>query len=107
MNIRIQLLLILFSLFCIQFENAESPMHYEVVHGWPVLPENQILNEVSAVAVDSKQNVFILMRGGRTWPDSDILDTSLIPAATIFIFDRNSGQLLGKWGENTFALPHG
>jgi peptidylamidoglycolate lyase len=82
-------------------------MHYEVVHGWPVLPENQILDEVSSVAIDSKQNVFILMRGGRTWPDSDILDTSLIPAATIFIFDGNSGQLLGKWGENSFALPHG
>jgi peptidylamidoglycolate lyase len=80
--------------------------HYEVVHGWPVLPENSILDEVSAVAVDSKQNVFVLMRGGRKWPDSDVLDTTVIPASTIFVFDGNSGQLLNRWGENIFALPH-
>src|ERR1043166_3009691 len=107
MNFRFQLPMIVFLLACIQLGNAKSPLHYEVVHGWPLLPDNQILDEVSAVAVDSKQNVFVLMRGGRTWPDSDILDTSLIPTATIFVFDGNSRQLLSKWGENTFALPHG
>src|ERR1043165_4944498 len=38
-------------------------VHYHVVHGWPILPENNILDEVSAVAVDSHENVFVLQRG--------------------------------------------
>ena len=46
------------------------PPHYHVVHGWPVLPENTILDEVSAVAVDSHDDVLVLQRGGRKWPDS-------------------------------------
>src|SRR5437764_1116352 len=42
--------------------------NYHVVHGWPILPENSYLAEVSSVGVDSRGNVFILMRGGRKWP---------------------------------------
>ena len=80
--------------------------HYHVVHGWPVLPENTILDEVSAVAVDSHDNVFVLQRGGRKWPDSDVLDRTPIPVPTVFVFDGRTGLLLTKWGENLFALPH-
>jgi peptidylamidoglycolate lyase len=80
--------------------------HYHVVHGWPVLPENNILDEVSAVAVDSLENVFVLQRGGRKWPDSDVLDETPIPVPTIFVFDGHTGRLLTKWGENILALPH-
>src|ERR1051326_6704505 len=59
---------------------TNSPnFHYEVVHGWPVLPENTILDEVSAVAVDSHDDVLVLQRGGRKWPDSGPLDESAIP----------------------------
>ena len=47
--------------------------HYHVVHGWPVLPENTRLQEVSAVAVDSHDNVLVLHRGGRKWPASGAL----------------------------------
>ena len=56
--------------------------HYHVVHGWPVLPENNILDEGSAVAVDSLENVLVLQRGGRKWPDSDALDETPIPVPT-------------------------
>ncbi|HSS21643.1 MAG TPA: peptidyl-alpha-hydroxyglycine alpha-amidating lyase family protein [Pyrinomonadaceae bacterium] len=80
--------------------------HYHVVHGWPVLPENNILDEVSAVAVDSFENVFVLQRGGRKWPDSDVLDKTPIRVPTIFVFDGRTGRMLTKWGENTLALPH-
>jgi hypothetical protein len=80
--------------------------HYHVVHGWPVLPENNILDEVSAVAVDSLENVFVLQRGGRKWPDSDVLDETPIPVPTIFVFDGHTGRLLTEWGENILALPH-
>ena len=54
--------------------------NYHVVHGWPVLPENSVLNEVSAVAVDSHGNVLVLQRGGRQWPESDVLDQTPIAA---------------------------
>ena len=83
-----------------------SVTHYRIVHGWPVLPDNTILDEVSAVGVDSDDNVFVLTRGGRQWPDSDVLDLAPIPVPTIFLFDGRTGKLTSKWGENVFALPH-
>ena len=79
---------------------------YHVVHGWPVLPENSLLDEVSAVAVDSHGNVLVLQRGGRQWPDSDVLDKTPIVVPTVFVFDGRTGNLLKKWGEKLFALPH-
>ena len=79
---------------------------YRVVHGWPVLPENVIFEEVSAVAVDARGNVLVLQRGGRQWPDSDVLDQTPIPSPTVFVFDGQTGVPLGIWGENVFALPH-
>src|SRR5262249_14115684 len=85
---------------------SQSKSHYEVVHGWPQVPENTMLNEVSAVAVDSKDNVFVLQRGGRKWPDDDKFDTTPIKVATVFVFDGKTGALLAKWGESTLALPH-
>ena len=80
--------------------------NYHVVHGWPVLPENGVLDEVSAVAVDLHGNVLVLQRGGRQWPDSDVLDQTPILVPTVFVFDGRSGRLLKKWGERLFALPH-
>jgi len=80
---------------------------YQVVHGWPVLPEGKMLGITSAVAVDSHNHVFVLDRNDRVWPDSDILDTKPIPGAVVEVFDGTTGALLATWGANTFALPHG
>jgi peptidylamidoglycolate lyase len=79
---------------------------YRVVHGWPMLPENTIFEEVSSVAVDSQGNVLVLQRGGRKWPDSDVLDQRVIPLFTVFVFDGRTGNPLAMWGEKLFALPH-
>jgi peptidylamidoglycolate lyase len=79
---------------------------YRVVHGWPVLPENTMLDEVSAVAVDSRGDVFVLTRGGRKWPDSGDLDPTLIAAPTIHVFDGRTGALKKELGRDLFALPH-
>lgn len=78
---------------------------YSVVHGWPVLPETAIFEEVSSVAVNSQGNVLVLQRGGRTWPDSDVLDQTLIPVPTVFVFDGQTGRPLAIWGENS-SLCH-
>ncbi len=80
--------------------------NYHVVHGWPELPDGTVLDEVSAVAVDSHGNVLVLQRGGRQWPDSDVLDLTPIAVPTIFVFDGRSGRLIRKWGDARFALPH-
>lgn len=79
---------------------------YQVVHGWPVLPEMTIFEEVSSVAVDSQGNVLVLQRGGRKWPDSDVLDQTPIADPTVFVFDGRTGVPLAIWGERRFALPH-
>lgn len=55
-----------------------------------MLPEGRRLVEVTGVATDSRDRVFIFNRGHRP----------LIP------FDRG-GRFLGSWGENLFARPHG
>jgi peptidylamidoglycolate lyase len=86
---------------------SSAQVSYHVVHGWPVLPDNIMLDEVSAVAVDSADNVFVLTRAGRKWPESGGLDESPIAAPTVFVFDGSSGRLLTSWGKGVFALPHG
>lgn len=83
-----------------------SKADYRVVHDWPVLPDNTIFEEVSSVAVDSLGNVLALQRGGRKWPDSDVLDQTPIVLPTVFVFDGRTGKPLGWWGKERFALPH-
>jgi peptidylamidoglycolate lyase len=80
---------------------------YQVVHGWPVLPESEMLGITSAVAVDSHNHVFILDRRERVWPNSDTLDTTPIDSATVRVFDGPTGVRLAEWGARTFAMPHG
>lgn len=79
---------------------------YQVVHGWPVLPESEMLGIVSAVAVDSHNHVFVFDRRERVWPRSDTLDTTPIEGATVRVFDGRTGIRLKEWGARTFALPH-
>jgi peptidylamidoglycolate lyase len=79
---------------------------YHVVHGWPVLPENAVFEEISSVGVDSHGRVLVLHRGGRQWPDNDQLDLTPIPAPVVLIFDGQTGKPLSRWGEKQFALPH-
>ena len=89
---------------------AAESMHasaYHVVHGWPVLPEGEVLGSVAGVGVDSHGNVFVFQRAGRTWPASDVLDLTPIARPTIDVFDGRSGKLLTRWGVNLFAMPHG
>ena len=57
---------------------------------WGDLPDGWTYREATAVAVDSKDNVYVFNRG--TCP--------------MVVFDRN-GSLLRAWGEGVFATPHG
>ena len=62
---------------------------------------------VSGVGVDSRNRVYVFHRAGRTWPDSDKLDTKPISRYTVQIFDGSTGKLAGQWGKDCFAMPHG
>lgn len=63
---------------------------YAVVPGWGKLPDGWSFVEATAVAVDSKDNVFVYNRG----------------AHPVIIFDRN-GKFLRSWGEGMTSRAHG
>ena len=83
------------------------PRGYHVVHGWPVLPEGEMLGAVAGVGADSHDDVLVFHRARRTWPASNVLDLTPIDAPTVLRFDGRTGALLGRWGANLFAMPHG
>src|SRR5258705_9261574 len=83
-------------------QNPADP--YSVVHAWPVLPDGMVLGQVSGVAVDSHNHVFVFHRAESSWATDK---THPISSPTILCFDGASGKLLASWGENRFLEPHG
>jgi peptidylamidoglycolate lyase len=98
--------LILVAAACISLavaqQNPADP--YKVVHGWPVLPDGMVLGQVSGVAVDSHNHIFVFHRAENSWAADK---THPIASSTILCFDGDSGKLLSSWGENRFIEPHG
>ncbi len=78
---------------------------YQVVHGWPVLPPGEVLGSAAGVDVNSRGEVYVFHRAGRTWEEP--LPTTPIRRPTIAVFDGESGRLLRQWGAGQFAMPHG
>ncbi len=64
---------------------------YQVVHGWPTLPDGFALGQVPGVAVDSHDHVLVFHRGARP----------------ILRLDSESGEILASWGDGLFDVPHG
>ena len=71
---------------------------------WPDLPDSAVFGEPMAVDVDSHGHIFILHRSGHDDTDGEGAETISEPA--VFMLAAN-GKLLGKWGADTFAAPHG
>ncbi len=67
----------------------EGAKLFEVVEGWGQLPSGYHFKEVSSVAVDSKDNVYVFCRGKQP----------------LIVFDRE-GHFLRVWGEGLFERPH-
>lgn len=78
---------------------------YQVVHGWPQLPEGRILGQATGVDLDPRGNVFVFHRAGRMWSEDPALP--LISEATIEVFEGATGRHLRSWGANLFLMPHG
>lgn len=83
-------------------DNA-SGLAYQVVHGWPVLPDGFVLGQVSGVGVDSHNQVFIFHRADHSWNRTK----ESIAVPTIMSFNADTGKLTSSWGANMFVLPHG
>jgi hypothetical protein len=63
---------------------------YRVVEGWEKLPDGWELMDVAAVAVDSKDRVYVFNRGQHP----------------MIVLDRD-GKFLRSWGEGLFTRAHG
>jgi DNA-binding beta-propeller fold protein YncE len=63
---------------------------YQVEDAWEKLPPGYSWREVAAVAVDSKDQVYVFNRGDHP----------------MIVFDRE-GNFLRSWGEGVFTRPHG
>ena len=63
---------------------------YRFVEGWGKLPDGWVLDDAAAVAVDSKDRVYVFNRGEHP----------------MIVFDRE-GKFLRSWGEGLFKRAHG
>lgn len=92
------------ALFPAQHSDMNILEPYSVVHGWPQLPIGFVLGQVSGVAVDSHNHVFVFHRAENSWAADK---SRVIASPTILCFDGTSGRLLSSWGQNRFLEPHG
>src|SRR5258707_8586182 len=69
---------------------GQGSYSYRVVEGWAKLPPGWSFKEVAAVAVDSKDQVYVFNRGEHP----------------MMVFDRD-GNFLRAWGEGKFPRAHG
>ncbi len=75
------------------------------VEGWPRLADGQQLGEVTGVAVDSHNHVFVFHRANRDW--SGDMSQHGIQQSTILMIDGDTGDILAEWGRGKFVIPHG
>ena len=101
---RLPILLPFLSLAGFAFAGPAAP-NYEVVPGWPALPASHELGQCAGVGTDSKGDVFVFHRSGRTW--STPFPAEPIARPVVSVIDGNSGALLATWGAGEFILPHG
>jgi DNA-binding beta-propeller fold protein YncE len=65
---------------------------FQVDAAWPIVPNNWVLGEVTSIAVDSRDHIWVLHR-----PRSIPADRRANAAPPVLEFDA-SGKLLGSWG---------
>ena len=69
---------------------GSGKLRYEVVERWGRLPEGWSFGHVIGVAVDSRDDVYVVNRGEHP----------------VIVFDYG-GNFKGSWGEGVFNAPHG
>ena len=84
---------------------AEPASIYSLVNSWPKLPKGVELGQVTGVAVDSHNHVFVFHRSDRTWIQP--FPKEKIKGHTIAMFKGETGELIKTFGEDKFIIPHG
>ena len=96
------------SAFAQQPQSTESaPNKYQVIHGWPQLPEGTLLGQVSGVGVDSHNHVFVFRRAENSVVAGKPASNTRMASPAVLMFDGATGGLVSAWGEKRFILPHG
>lgn len=72
--------------------NKLRPPSFEVDPRWPIIPNNWVLGEVTSIAVDSRDHIWVLHR-----PRSTPAEKREQAAPPVLEFDT-AGRLLGSWG---------
>ncbi len=80
---------------------------YRVAHGWPLLPDGFVLGQVSGVAVDSHNHVFVFQRADHYLGPRPTKNDQPIDVSTVMCFDGETGKLVSSWGADMFTVPHG
>ena len=75
-----------------QQSNALRPPAFQVDPTWPTIPNNWVLGEVSSIAVDSRDHIWVLHRP-RSIPEAQRANA----APPVLEFDT-AGKLLASWG---------
>lgn len=75
----------------VQEEASESGGAYQVVHGWPALPEGYTLGQVTGVDVDSQNRVWVFHRAERP----------------VLCIDGDTGEIVSSFGDGLFDNEHG
>ena len=69
---------------------GEGDYRYQALDGWAKMPDGLETGEVSAIAVDERDRVYVFNRSPNP----------------MLVFDRD-GNFLSTWGQDLFARPHG
>ena len=70
---------------------TDAAATYQVVHGWPQLPDGYALGQVTGVDVDSHNCVWVFHRGART----------------VLRLNADSGEILSSFGDGMITQAHG
>src|SRR5262245_37026197 len=79
-------------------QQTPKPPAFRVDGSWPTIPNNWVLGEVSSIAVDSKDHIWVLHR-----PRSIPADRRANAAPPVLEFDAK-GKLLSSWGGDASGL---
>ncbi len=74
-----------------QDEEGGTAPAYQVVHGWPSLPDGYALGQVVGVDVDSQNRVWVFHRAARP----------------VLCIDGETGEILSSFGDDMFENEHG
>jgi sugar lactone lactonase YvrE len=90
----------LLTIFTIQPSRIQADdATYQLVEGWGQLPAGTDWGVMSAVGIDSKDNVYAFKRAEPNEKEGAM-------SSSVMVFDSH-GKFLKSWGENTFSQAHG